>query len=253
MKETPVDPREVLGLEPEQLPRHIAIIMDGNGRWARQRGLPRIRGHEAGTEAVREIVTECARLGIGYLTLYSFSTENWRRPKAEIDFLMDLYARYLVKERPTMMDNDVRFLQIGRREPLPEGVLRELDETVEMTRHNRGLTLLLALNYGSRQEIVDAARAIAADVAAGRLAAEQIDEHVFARALYTAGVPDPDLLIRTAGERRVSNYLLWQISYAEIYVEPASWPEYRKGHLHAAIRDFAARQRRFGDIARAGG
>src|SRR3990170_3561649 len=239
MKELPVDPREALGIEPRQLPRHIAIIMDGNGRWASQRGLPRIRGHEAGSAAVREIVTECARLGVGYLTLYSFSAENWRRPKEEIDFLMNLYAHYLRQERPTMMDNNVRFLQIGRREPLPQAVLKELDETVALTSGNTGLTLLLALNYGSRQEIVDAVRCLASRAAAGGLRPEAIEEETIAGCLYTAGIPDPDLLIRTAGERRVSNFLLWQISYAELYVEPVSWPDFRKEHLHAAIDDFA--------------
>ncbi len=248
MKEQPLDPRVVLGLEPHRLPRHIAIIMDGNGRWAERHGQPRIRGHAEGAKAVRAVVTECARLGIGYLTLYSFSTENWKRPREEIDALMAMYAEYLVAERPTMMENNVRMVQVGRREGLPADVLRELAVTADATRANTGLTLCLAINYGSRGEIVDACRSLAREVAEGRRRVEDIDEAAVSGALYTAGIPDPDLLIRTANERRISNFLLWQISYAEIHVTPVLWPDFRPAHLHEAIRDFAARRRRYGGL-----
>jgi len=249
MREPPLDPRVVLGLEPHQLPRHIAIIMDGNGRWAEQHGLPRIRGHAEGARAVRAIVTECARLGIGYLTLYSFSTENWKRPKDEVEALMAMYAEYLVAERETILSNNVRLVQIGRREGLPGDVLRELDTTASLSRRNTGLTLCLALNYGSRQEIVEAVRTLAREVHDGRRRVEEIDEAALSGALYTAGMPDPDLLVRTANERRISNFLLWQISYTEIHVTPVLWPDFRPADLHAAIRDFAARSRRFGGLA----
>lgn len=248
MNETQLDPSEVLGLEREQLPQHIAIIMDGNGRWAKAQRMPRIRGHEQGAKAVRRIITHCARLGIKALTLYSFSTENWKRPNDEVDFLMDLYVRYLIAERDTIMENNIRFMHIGRRVGLPESVLAEMDATVEVSRDNTGLILCLALNYGSRDEIVDAVRGIADDVAAGRLASKDIDEALISGSLYTAGVPDPDLLIRTANERRVSNFLLWQISYAEIYVCEVLWPDFELEHLNVAIRDFASRERRFGDV-----
>ncbi len=246
MTEPPLDPREVLGLTREELPRHIAIIMDGNGRWAKQRGLPRIRGHEQGAKIVRTIVTRCARLGIDVLTLYSFSTENWKRPRDEVDFLMDLYVKYLIAERATIMGNHVRFLHVGRREGLPDSVLSEMDKTTVMSRANSGLTLCLALNYGSRDEIIDAVRNIARDVRDGKLSPGDIDEQAIADSLYTAGLPDPDLLIRTANERRVSNFLLWQISYAEIHVCPKPWPEFGIEELDAAIKDFASRERRFG-------
>lgn len=252
MKETPLDPQEVLGLAPGRLPRHIAIIMDGNGRWAKQRNLPRIQGHERGARSVRAIVTHCARLGIEALTLYSFSTENWRRPRDEVDFLMELYVRYLIAERDTIMSNDVRFMHIGRRNGLPEAVRDEMDKTIELSRGNTGLRLCLALNYGSRHEIVDAVRAIAKKVREGGLAPNDIDERSISSSLYTVGLPDPDLLIRTAGEQRVSNFLLWQISYAELYVCDALWPDFTPENLNAAIRDFAARERRFGDIVAPG-
>jgi len=247
--EPPLDPRAVLGLSREQLPRHIAIIMDGNGRWARARGLPRIAGHEQGAKSVRSIVTHCARLSLDALTLFSFSTENWKRPRDEVDFLMDLYVRHLIAERDTIMGNNVRFLHIGRREGLPDKVLAEMDRTVEISRTNTGLRLCLALNYGSRQEIVDAACRLAREVKAGNLRPQEIDEPCLSAALYTAGLPDPDLLIRTADERRVSNFLLWQISYAEIHVSPKLWPDFGVEDLNIAMRDFAGRERRFGDVA----
>jgi len=194
------------------------------------------------------VVTHCARLNIRALTLYSFSSENWKRPPKEVDALMKLYADYLVKERATIMNNNVRLVQIGRREPLPEAVLRELDTTQEMSRHNTGLRLQLAINYGSRDEIVDAARAVARKVQAGQLKPEEIDEAAISAHLYTAGAPDPDLLIRTAGEMRISNFLLWQISYAEFYVTDTLWPEFSKDDLNDAIRAYAARDRRFGGV-----
>ncbi len=234
----------------ERFPRHIAIIMDGNGRWAVRRGLERVRGHQQGAVIVRNVVTECARLrkehgGPDYLTLYSFSLENWKRPAEEVSFLMEMYITYLRSERKTMMDNNIRFRQIGRLEHLPEPVLDEMNETLELTRNNDGLTLVLALNYGSRAEITDAVRAIAEKVQRGELAAEEIDEGTISDHLYTAGMPDPDLLIRTAGEMRVSNYLLWQISYAELVVSQTLWPDFSADDLHAAIREFSSRNRRF--------
>lgn len=229
-------------------PRHIAVIMDGNGRWARQRDLPRTEGHRAGARAVRDTVVECGRLGISCLTLYSFSLENWKRPAEEIQALMMLCLEYLSKQRQELIDNNVRFMQLGRRDGLPEQVLDELDATTEATRHCTGLTLALALNYGSRAEITDAMRAIAARVKVGELQPEMINESLIADHLYTAHLPDPDLLVRTAGEFRVSNYLLWQISYAEIHVTPTLWPDFGVKQLHAAIEDFALRERRFGAL-----
>jgi len=239
----------------ERLPRHIAVIMDGNGRWAVRRGLERVRGHQQGARTVRDVVTECARLrknrgGPEFLTLYSFSLENWKRPFEEVSFLMQMYIDYLRQERQTMMDNNIRFRQIGRWDNLPEPVLQEVNITLDQTRGNDGLNLVLALNYGSRAEITDAVRAIAEDVREGRLSPEDIDEDTISQRLYTAGIPDPDLLIRTAGEMRVSNYLLWQISYAELFVSPVLWPDFTVDDLHAAIRSFAARNRRFGALDR---
>jgi len=236
-----------------RIPRHIAVIMDGNGRWAVRRGLERVRGHQQGAKTVREIVTECARLrkehgGPDYLTLYSFSLENWKRPVDEVGFLMQMYIEYLRSERATMMDNNIRFAQIGRLDHLPEPVLDEVNITLEETKANNGLTLVLALNYSSRAEITDAVRLIAAKVQAGELTPAQIDESTICEHLYTAGMPDPDLLIRTAGEMRVSNYLLWQISYAELYVSDVLWPDFGVADLHTAIRAFASRNRRFGAL-----
>ncbi len=237
-----------LGLTPDRLPRHIAIIMDGNGRWAQRRGLPRLRGHEAGADKVQEIVTRCSRLGVGYLTLYSFSTENWNRPMTEVGHLMKLYVEYLIKERVEIMENGVRLVQIGRRSGLPHDVLRELDETMRLSKDNPGMTLCLALNYSGRMELTDAVREIAQRVASGALAPEQIDEETINQALYTAGIPDPDLLIRTAGEMRVSNFLLWQISYAELVVTDVCWPDFGADALDTAIKDYGQRNRRFGNV-----
>ncbi len=244
----PLDPRTVLGLERAALPRHIAIIMDGNGRWAQERGLPRVEGHRYAIASVREVVEQCARLGIGCLTLYSFSIENWRRPKPEVDALMALCTQYLALERDEIMANNIRIVQIGRRAGLPGSVLAELERTEALSRANTGLTLCLALNYGSRAELTDAVRGIAERVVRGELRPEQINEQVISDGLYTTGLPDPDLVIRTAGEMRISNFLLWQISYAELHVTPVLWPEFRAPHLYEALRDYAGRVRRFGAL-----
>ncbi|UCG15262.1 MAG: isoprenyl transferase, partial [Phycisphaerales bacterium] len=248
----PIDPRQALDLEPEQLPRHIAIIMDGNGRWAKQRNLPRIRGHEQGVQAVRAATTDCARLGLEALTLFSFSAENWKRPKQEVDFLMQMCRRYLVAERDELMENNIRLIHVGRREGLPDAVLHELDITVELSQRNTGLKVGLALNYGSRSELVDAVRKIVRRAQDGELSVDRIDEGTITDALYTAGLPDPDLLIRTASEYRISNFLLWQISYAELYVTDVLWPDFRTEHLLAAIKEYARRERRFGDVGESG-
>ncbi|HVT89373.1 MAG TPA: isoprenyl transferase [Tepidisphaeraceae bacterium] len=243
----------LIDIPPERFPRHIAVIMDGNGRWAVRQGLERIRGHEQGAKTVRAVVTECARLRKhngrpDFLTLYSFSMENWKRPAAEVTFLMQMYIDYLRAERSTMMQNNIRFRQIGRLDHLPEPVLKEVNITLEETKKNDGLTLVLALNYGSRAEIVDGVRAIARKVRAGQLDPEQIQEETISSHLYTAGMPDPDLLVRTAGELRISNYLLWQISYAELYVSDVLWPDFTEKDLHDSIRAFASRNRRFGAL-----
>jgi undecaprenyl diphosphate synthase len=231
------------GIPADKIPCHIAIIMDGNGRWAVQRGLERVRGHQQGAKVVKGLVTECAHLRQefgkpDFLTLYSFSLENWKRPMSEVSFLMEMYIDYLRQERTTMMENNIRFRQIGRVDQLPDPVLDEMNRTLEQTRHNTGLTLVLALNYGSRAEITDA----------GTLKPGQINEETISQRLYTAGMPDPDLLIRTAGEMRVSNYLLWQISYAELVVSPVLWPDFGIPDLHAAIAEFSRRNRRFGAL-----
>jgi undecaprenyl diphosphate synthase len=242
------DQLAALGLKPETLPRHVAIIMDGNGRWAQQRGLPRIEGHRRGSASVRAIVEECGRLNLQQLTLFCLSIENWKRPQQELEFLMLLLEEYLIQERAEIMEQDIRFTSIGRREGLPPNVLRELDTNVEMSRGNTGLTLCLAINYGGRTEITDAARSLAEQAARGELDPETITEDFFGGALYTAGMPDPDLLIRTAGEMRVSNFLLWQISYAELWVTDACWPDFSREQLHAALRDYAKRDRKFGGL-----
>jgi undecaprenyl diphosphate synthase len=232
----------------ERLPRHIAIIMDGNGRWARQRGLPRIEGHRRGATSVRVVTEECARLGIEQITLYCLSSENWKRPAEELDFLLELLRQYLVEERPRIMEHNIQVRWIGRREGLPNKAIRELDETVRLSAGNSGLRVCLAINYGGRAEVVDAVRRIAAEVRRGTLEPGAIDEETLTARLYTAGMPEPDLLIRTAGEMRVSNFLLWQISYAEIWVTEVCWPDFDEAQLHAALRGYAARQRRFGGL-----
>jgi len=235
---------------PEKMPRHIAVIMDGNGRWAQQQGLPRIEGHRHGVASVRRTTEECARLGIEQLTLYCLSSENWKRPPDELEFLMHLLQQYMIEERGTIMAQNIRVAIVGRREGVSEEALREIDKTVEMSRRNTGLRLCLAINYGGRAELVDAVRQIADEVQSGRLRPADITESTIADHVYTAGMPDPDLLIRTAGEMRVSNFLLWQISYAEIWVTDLCWPEFDESQLHAAIRSFAGRDRRFGGLTR---
>jgi undecaprenyl diphosphate synthase len=230
------------------LPRHVALIMDGNGRWAEARGLPRVRGHRAGVESVRAATRHAARLGIGQLTLFAFSTENWKRPRAEVSTLMRLLRRYLVEERGELMENDIRLTGIGRIAGLPVRVQDALAETSEITAKNRGMTLCLALNYGGQTEIADAAKAVAADVRAGRLAIDAVDEAALAARLYQPGMPQLDLLVRTAGEQRVSNFLLWQLSYAEIVVSEVCWPEFREEELEAAIAEYGRRVRRFGGL-----
>jgi undecaprenyl diphosphate synthase len=231
-----------------KIPAHIAIIMDGNGRWAKEQGLQRILGHESGAETVREITRECSRLGVGRLTLYAFSAENWKRPLREVDFLMKLLEQYLVQERKEIMDNNIRFTSIGRLDELPDGVRKELQETIDLSSKNTGMVLSLALAYGGRKEIVDAVRRLAQEVKDGRRSPEEIDEQAIAGYLYDPKAPDPDLLIRTGGDLRVSNFLLWQISYTELWVTPVRWPDFKKENLHEAIREFSKRDRRFGNI-----
>ena len=231
-----------------KLPRHIAVIMDGNGRWAQQKGLPRIEGHRRGVASVRRVTEECARLGIEQLTLYCLSSENWKRPPEELDFLMHLLQQYMIEERTTIMRQNIRVVVIGRREEISEEALWEIDKTVAMSHANTGLRLCLAINYGGRAELVDAVRNIAEKVRAGKLHPAELTEQTLDSHLYTAGMPDPDLLIRTAGEMRVSNFLLWQISYAEIWVTDLCWPEFDEAQLHNALRDFAGRDRRYGGL-----
>jgi undecaprenyl diphosphate synthase len=235
----------------ERRPRHIAIIMDGNGRWAERQNLPRVAGHERGVQSVRRTTEECARLKIEQLTLYCLSSENWKRPQTEINFLMHLLEQYMIEERDTIMRNNVRVRMIGRRDDIPQQVLRELDKTVEMSAVNSGLWLNLAINYGGRMEIIDAVRDIARRAQSGSIVPTEINEQTINDSLYTAGIPDPDLLIRTAGEMRISNFLLWQISYAEIWVTEKCWPEFDESTLHEAIGAYANRNRRFGGLPEA--
>jgi undecaprenyl diphosphate synthase len=230
------------------LPRHVAIIMDGNGRWAERLGLRRIFGHREGIGSVREITTECARLRIESLTLYAFSVENWKRPSPEVRYLMQLLRRFLIQERPTLMDNGVRLRAIGRIGDLPEEAREELSATERMTGGNPGMLLRLALSYGSRTEIADAVRRIAEDAREGALDPAAVDEETLRGYLYDPATPDPDLLIRTAGEMRLSNFLLWQASYTELYVSDVCWPEFRTRELHQALRAYAGRKRKFGGL-----
>lgn len=243
----PVD--SLADLRAERLPRHVAIIMDGNGRWAQRQNLPRIEGHRRGVASVRRTVEEAARLHLEQLTLYCLSSENWKRPQHELDFLMHLLEQYMIEERSTIMRQNVIVSVIGRRDGIPQQTLNEMDKTVEMSAANSGTRLCLAINYGGRGEIVDAVRRIAAEAKSGQLDPQTIDEQTIASHLYSAGMSDPDLLIRTAGEMRVSNFLLWQISYAELWVTDRCWPEFEIADFHQAIRDFAARDRRFGGLS----
>jgi undecaprenyl diphosphate synthase len=233
----------------EKLPRHIAIIMDGNGRWAKQHGKPRVFGHRNGVKAVRETTEAAAELGIEYLTLYAFSTENWKRPKLEVNALMTLLVDTIEREVETLNKNDIRLQAIGDVSKLPERSYKALLSGMENTKNNTRMTLILALNYSARWEIVRAAQKLAEQAQAGLLDPESINEEIFARALSTHDIPDPELLIRTSGETRISNYLLWQIAYSELYFTPTLWPDFRKEHLYAAIVDYQHRERRFGKIS----
>jgi len=237
-----------LNLQTDQMPRNLAIIMDGNGRWAKRKGLPRYEGHQEGAKTAEKVAQCCVDFGMQSLTLYSFSIENWKRPKAEVNALMHLYADYLVGIRPNLMRNNVRLIHLGRVAGLPEMVSNSLSETLAMTRANTGMMLALALNYSGRAEIVDAARAIAKAHKEGRLPLEEIDEECISRNLYTVEMTDPDLLIRTASELRVSNFLLWQISYSEFYVTDTLWPDFTEQSLEKAILAYAHRDRRFGAV-----
>jgi undecaprenyl diphosphate synthase len=242
---TPFPDKPCVGLEP-RAPRHVGIIMDGNGRWAQARGLPRFEGHRRGVEAVRRAVRAAIDCGVSFLTIYSFSTENWSRPPEEVSILMGLLKRFIRNDLAELHANDVRVLVIGSREGLPSDIASLLIEAEELTRGNRGLTLVVAFNYGARQEIVEAARQLVADVASGRLDPREIDESSFESRLATAGIPDPDLIIRTSGEQRLSNFLLWQAAYAEFVFLPIHWPDFDKAAFQSALDQFAQRDRRFG-------
>jgi undecaprenyl diphosphate synthase len=230
----------------KKLPLHVAVIMDGNGRWARQRGFARTSGHEKGVDAVKDTVEAAAELGIGYLTLYAFSTENWNRPKYEIDALMRILVNSLHREMKTLMDNRIRLMAIGDLQSLPPKSLRELNKALEMTSGNTGLTLILALSYSSRWELVEAARSIGRAVREGSLDPDKIDINTFISRLATESVPDPELLIRTSGEYRISNFLLWQIAYSELYFTPTLWPDFNRDEFYRALIDYQSRERRFG-------
>lgn len=231
-----------------KIPAHIAIIMDGNGRWAKKRNLPRIFGHKEGAKSVRAVTEAAAELGIKYLTLYAFSTENWKRPEKEVGFLMGLLQDHLEKELPTMMKNNIRLLTIGDISRLPVGTRKKLDDVKKKTCKNSGLKLVLALNYGSKAEITSAVRKIAGQVKKGKLPVNLITDKTISKNLYTKDIPDPELLIRTSGELRISNFLLWQIAYSEIYITGVLWPDFRKKELLAALREFYRRERRFGGV-----
>jgi undecaprenyl diphosphate synthase len=230
------------------IPRHIAVIMDGNGRWAKERGLPRGEGHRAGAESVREVADTCIELGVKYLTLYAFSSENWNRPEAEVKALMTLLDRFLSEKSKDLKKQNIRLQAIGQLDRLPAKTRALLDKIMAQTADHTALTLVLALSYGGREEIISAARSLAAEAAAGTISPDQIDGTMFASHLQTAGIPDPDLLIRTSGEMRVSNFLLWQISYAEIVIVKKFWPDFRKNDLIEAVREYQLRHRRFGAL-----
>lgn len=234
------------GLDKDRLPRHVAIIMDGNGRWARRRNLGRVEGHKRGKKAVQAVVEACLEIGIQYLTLYAFSTENWQRPPAEVRALMALLHRYLRTELPQMMKKNIRLRVVGDIDRLPSGVRQSLENVLRATLNNTGLTVILALSYGAREEIVRAARTLALAVRNGQLDPEEIDEQVFSRSLWTFDIPDPDLLIRTSGEFRLSNFLLWQLAYTELYVTETLWPDFTREELLCALTDYQSRERRFG-------
>lgn len=235
-------------MDKNRLPVHIAVIMDGNGRWAKKRGLPRIMGHKEGAESVRVITESCAEIGIKYLTFYAFSTENWKRPKPEVKFLMSMLDSYLKRERATIMKNNIRFKSIGDRKKLPAAVIKKINALEKESSKNTGLTMILALNYGSRDEIKKAVFKIAKKVKTGEVKPSDITEKMIEENLYTKNIPDPDLMIRTSGEMRISNFLLWQLAYSELYVTGTLWPDFRKKELAAAIEEFQKRDRRFGGL-----
>lgn len=236
-------------IDKKKLPVHIAIIMDGNGRWAKRKGMARIFGHQNGVDAVRDTVEACAELGIKFLTLYAFSTENWNRPRFEIDALMELLVSALKKELKTMTDNNIRLLAVGDLKSLPDKCNKELNEVMERTKNNTRMSLVLALSYSSRWEITEAARKVAEDVTAGKILPADLDENTFRKYFSSSRIPDPELLIRTSGEHRISNFLLWQIAYAELYFTPKLWPDFRREDLYAAIIDYQNRERRFGKVS----
>jgi undecaprenyl diphosphate synthase len=245
------DRRIATQLDPKRLPGHIAIIMDGNGRWARRRNFPRILGHKAGVDPVRTVVETCAQLGLEALTLYAFSVENWKRPRHEIEGLWRLLRIYLRRELPNLMQNDIQLMAIGRLESLPTPVQEELQNAVDKTAQNRGMRLNLAINYGGRTELVDAVNSILDDARVdGSLSSLEVTEEAIAGHLYTAGVRDPDLVIRTSGEMRISNFLLWQVAYSELYVTDTLWPDFTRSELLEAIFEYQNRERRFGGLAR---
>lgn len=233
-------------IDKNKLPQHVAVIMDGNGRWAKTRGLERVLGHKNGVTAVRETVEGCAELGIGYLTLYAFSSENWNRPKREVEALMTLLISSLKKETSTLMKNQIRLKAIGDLDQLPKKARKELQEVMDKTAENGHMTLVLALSYGGHMELVHSIQAIAQKVKSGEIAPEDIDQSLVENHLYTAGMPHPELMIRTSGEQRISNFLLWQLAYAELYFTPTLWPDFRKTHLHEALVNYQNRERRFG-------
>ena len=252
-----VDNMELSGLSEEELlrlidkgslPEHIAFIMDGNGRWAKTRGLPRIAGHREGIKSVRDIVTSSRELGIKVLTMYAFSAENWKRPKFEIRALMMFLEEYLQKELKTLMEKDIRFMTIGQTDKLPGSVQKWLSKVIKETEHNNSMILNIALSYGGRTEIVDGLRAVTKDVLNGKVLPEEIDIDMFSNYLYTKGLPEPDLMIRTSGETRISNFLLWQIAYSELYFTKTLWPDFRRQNLYTAILDYQQRERRFGMV-----
>ncbi|MDB4657205.1 isoprenyl transferase [Verrucomicrobiales bacterium] len=232
----------------ENVPEHIAIIMDGNGRWAKERGLPRVQGHRAGAESVREAVAACSELGVKYLTLYAFSSENWNRPKAEVDALMKLLERFLKDKTPEILSKNVRLQAIGRIDLLPESCRKQLNKSIESSAENDGLTLILALSYGGREEIIDGVKSVLRAVQDGHIDEAMITPELFDSHLYTRYFPDPDLMIRTSGEMRISNFLLWQLSYSEFYVTRKNWPDFRRNDLEEAIAEYNRRHRRYGKL-----
>jgi undecaprenyl diphosphate synthase len=230
----------------ERIPQHIAVIMDGNGRWAKKQGMARVFGHKNAVKAVRDITEGAGELGVKFLTLYAFSTENWNRPKEEVFALMELLSKTIKSEVPNLHQNNVRVSTIGNIEQLPKDCREELQKAIEITKHNTGLTLVLALSYSGRKEIIDAAKRLAKDAAEGKISPEQIDDTFFSAYLHTYQMPDPELIIRTSGEFRLSNFLLWQLAYSELYFTNVLWPDFRKEHLYQAVLDYQSRERRFG-------